>query len=156
MGAQGIRQARIVTAIGVVAAAGAFLTWPGESQIKLTTCEPSGPLSALSASIHGERFWQAQLPSLDRTAAAGAEWRRKEANIVRTREGSADAANAYLQDFYKNNSKLAPSDQQRYAQILRERADKIEFEAAAAKVAAALDADAEKARRCASAIRAVR
>jgi hypothetical protein len=107
-------------------AAATWATWPSADGVNLATCEPNGILARLSAIIHQDRFWQAQLDDIRLRAARAENWDRNQEEARAKIDAVLEAARKRMEDVYEKHPSLAPSPEQRAADRLRAVADEIE------------------------------
>lgn len=111
---------------GAVAVVIFWVTWPGKDQVNPEDCSPRDMLARISANIHGGLFWQNQLAEIKHQRERAEGWDQYEADMRTKGADEEQKAREFLETFYENNPRAAPSPAQRAANALRARADRIE------------------------------
>jgi hypothetical protein len=132
-----------------------WMVWPSGAQLN-GKCEANGVFAALSEKLFGERFWQAQLPSVRASisqAESGAAMQRR---IQSESEDAIQRARASMREVYEKHPSLRPSPAAEQAGRLREDANAIEAAEAFQRMSAFYEEMAADARHCEAKIKAPR
>jgi hypothetical protein len=139
---------KLLLVAGVVVVTSVFFVWlvtPRPGQLTKLTCEPSGLVASVSASLHGRRFWEAQLRDITRQRLEAENWDLAHGRITR-----------HAVEFSQKSMEeidLPKTAEQRLVESLRARADLIEADREDRELSAAMKSIAARHRECEAKIR---
>jgi hypothetical protein len=124
------RKRALVASIVALAGVFAWVTWPTADRLRLEDCSPNGLFARLSAAIHGDGFWRAQLAEIVGQRQRLEGWEGKQADTQATLDAAVRQSEEMMNALYRAHPELAPTDAQIAANRLRALADKIESDEA--------------------------
>ena len=118
---------KIIVVGAILILAYLFLSPPGKVVVD-TYGDINGVINKSRASLQGKSFWNDQLQEIDKKLAELTSRPERMAKLDENIRKILQESGQRMEEFYEQNPEIRPSDEQVYANNLREEADRIEYE----------------------------
>ena len=113
---------QIVLAAGIIGLL-AWVTWPADGQLNASICAPDGFVAKVSAALHGNAFWRAQLAALEAERRLAETWEDIQAEFKARMERILEKADEKLDSLVATHPERARTDADTRAKKLRRAAE---------------------------------